>query len=260
MGKKREAGAGSESGVGRVAFGAGFIEYRLRRSKRKTLAITVRPDATVMVTAPGGAGLEAVAAKVRKRAVWIRRQQAYFARFLPKLPPRQYVSGETHRYLGRQYRLKVVRGPGEGVKLRGRFIWVETPRPERRGRVRGLVEAWYLLHARVRFSRSLAECLGRFRGLVHEPRLLLRRMPKRWGSWTRRGGIYLNPELVLAPPSCIDYVVTHELCHLVHASHGPEFFALLRRAMPDWEARKDRLERVAAETGSAASACGAKNR
>ena len=81
-------------------------------------------------------------------------------------------------------------------------------------------------------------------------------MPKRWGSWTRCGGIYLNPELVLAPPSCIDYVVTHELCHLVHASHGPEFFALLRRAMPDWEARKDRLERVAAETGSAASACG----
>ncbi len=66
-----------------------------------------------MVTAPRGAGVEAVAAKVRKRAVWIRRQQAYFGAFLPKLPPRQYVSGETHRFLGRQYRLKVVRGPGD---------------------------------------------------------------------------------------------------------------------------------------------------
>ena len=69
--------------------------------------------------------------------------------------------------------------------------------------------------------------------------------------------IYLNPELVLAPASCIDYVVTHELCHLVHAPHGQEFYGLLRRAMPDWEERKDRLERVAAETGSAATACGA---
>ena len=252
MAKKREA-AGSVSGLGRVAFGRGFIEYRLRRSKRKTLAITVRPDASVLVTAPGGAGLEAVAAKVRKRAVWIRRQQAYFTRFLPKLPPRQYVSGETHRYLGRQYRLKVVRGPDEGVKLRGRFIWVETARPE----WRGLVEAWYVLHARERFTRSLGECLARFHGRVGTPQLRLRRMPKRWGSWTQRGVIYLNPELVLAPASCIDYVVTHELCHLVHAPHGQAFYGLLRRVMPDWEERKDRLERAAAETGSAATACGA---
>ena len=59
--------------------------------------------------------------------------------------------------------------------------------------------------------------------------------------------IYLNPELVLAPASCIDYVVTHELCHLVHAAHGQEFYALLRRVMPDWEERKERLEQVAAE-------------
>jgi hypothetical protein len=254
MAKKREAG---ESGLKRVAFGGGGIEYWLRRSKRKTLAISVRPDASVLVTAPGGAGLEAVAAKVRKRAVWIRRQQAYFGRFLPKLPPRQYVSGETHRYLGRQYRLKVVRGPDEGVKLRGRFIWVETARPERRGRVRGLVEAWHVLHARERFTRSLGECLARFHGRVGTPQLRLRRMPKRWGSWTQRGVIYLNPELVLAPASCIDYVVTHELCHLVHAPHGQAFYGLLRRVMPDWEERKDRLERAAAETGSAATACGA---
>jgi len=82
-------------------------------------------------------------------------------------------------------------------------------------------------------------------------------MPKRWGSWTQRGVIYLNPELVLAPASCIDYVVTHELCHLVHARHGQAFYGLLRRVMPDWEERKDRLERAAAETGSEATACGA---
>ena len=252
MAKKSEA-AGAGSGLGRVTFGGGVIEYRLRRSKRKTLAITVRPDASVLVTAPSGAGLEAVAAKVRKRAVWIRRQQAYFTRFLPKLPPRQYVSGETHRYLGRQYRLKVVRGPDEGVKLRGRFIWVETARPE----WRGLVEAWYVLHARERFTRSLGECLARFHGGVGTPQLRLRRMLKRWGSWSQRGVIYLNPELVLAPASCIDYVVTHELCHLVHAPHGQAFYGLLRTVMPDWEERKDRLERAAAETGSAATACGA---
>jgi predicted metal-dependent hydrolase len=189
--------------------------------------------------------------------MWIRRQQAYFSRFLPKLPPRCYVSGETHRYLGRQYRLRVVEGPEESAKLRGKFIWVETARKADSGGVRRLVEGWYVFHAKVRFSRSLAECLARFHGRVGTPQLRLRRMPKRWGSWTHRGVIYLNPELILAPPSCIDYVVTHELCHLAHGHHGPAFYGLLQRVMPDWVERKERLERAAAETGWEWSACGA---
>ncbi len=240
-----------------VNFGRSRIEFLLKRTSRRTLAITVKPDTSVVVTAPREAAVEVVAARVRKRGMWIRRQQEYFSRFLPKLPPRQYVSGETHRYLGRQYRLKVVEGPGESAKLRGRFIWVETARKGESGWVRQLVEAWYTLQAKKRFARSLAECLARFYDRVGTPQLRLRRMPKRWGSWTQRGVIYLNPELVLAPASCVDYVVTHELCHLVHAAHGPAFYAELRRVMPDWEERKDRLERAAAETGLKANACGA---
>ncbi|MCX6928257.1 MAG: M48 family metallopeptidase [Verrucomicrobia bacterium] len=66
--------------------------------------------------------------------------------------------------------------------------------------------------------------------------------------------------IVKAPGSCADYVVTHELCHLVHGHHGPEFYALLSRAMPDWEPRKRRLEREGAETGCQAAPCGAEQR
>ena len=238
-----------------VKFGTKPIHFVLKRTGRGTLAITVKPDTSVVVTAPRGVGEDVVRARVRKRGMWIRRQQEYFTQFLPKLPPRRYVSGETHRYLGRQYRLRVAEGPAESAKLRGRFIEVETTRKGDSGQVRRLVEAWYVLHARLRFARSLAECLGRFHGRVRPPQLRLRRMPKRWGSWTPRGIIYLNPELVLAPVSCIDYVVTHELCHLAHAAHRPAFYALLRRVMPDWEERKDRLEKAAAETGSEATAC-----
>jgi predicted metal-dependent hydrolase len=239
-----------------VMFGGRRIELVLRRSKRRTLAITVQPDASVVVTAPEGVGPDAIRARVRKRARWIRRQQEYFSRFLPKLPPRRYVSGETHRYLGRQYRLKVMEGPEETVKLRGRFIVVHTRRKGDRARVRNLVQSWFMQRARARFTRSLGECVGRFHGSIPTPRLQLRRMPKRWGSWTHRGVIYLNPELVLAPPSCVDYVLMHELCHLVHAAHGHAFYGLLRRVIPDWEERKDRLERVAAETGLEWSTCG----
>lgn len=231
-----------------VVFGGKRIEFRLRRSNRKTLAITVWPDLSVRVTAPDGADLEVVRAKVRKRAVWIGRQQRFFGQFLPPVPPRRYVSGETHRYLGRQYRLKVVEAAKPSVKLKGRFIWVETPGRSDSSHVQRLLEAWYREHARAAFARSLESCLAGLHGrLKGTPRLHLRRMPKRWGSWTRNGAIYLNPELVRAPASCIDYVVTHELCHLVHGNHGRQFFDLLRQTMPDWERRKARLEETMAD-------------
>jgi predicted metal-dependent hydrolase len=254
--------AGSGEGAQFVLFGGERIEFRLRRTNRRTLAITVQPDLGVLVTAPKKAAMATVLGKVRKRAGWIRRQQRFFREFLPQTPPRRYVSGETHRYLGRQYRLKVVKAEESSVKLLGRFIWVHAPNKHDRVRVRKLVEAWYLAHAKDRFARSVAESSARLgTRLASPPRMQLRRMPKRWGSWTRRGGVWLNPELVKAPGSCIDYVVTHELCHLVHGHHGPAFYALLSRAMPDWEQRKRRLEREGAETGyPAAHPCGAEER
>ena len=249
--------AGSGEGVHTVLFGGDRIDFRLRRTNRRTLAITVQPNLGVMVTAPRKAALESVLGKVRKRADWIRRQQRFFREFLPQTPPRRYLSGETHRYLGRQYRLKVVEAEESSAKLAGRFIWVHTRSKQDTARVRKLVAAWYLAHARERFARSVAESAARLGTRLPSPlRVLLRRMPKRWGSWTRRGVIYLNPELVKAPGSCIDYVVTHELCHLVHGHHGPAFYALLHRAMPDWEQRKQQLEREGAETGCQAMPCG----
>jgi len=235
---EREAGGQHE-----IIFAGVKIAFRLRRSSRRTLAITVQPDLGVVVTAPHKTALENVLARVRKRAVWIKRQQRYFSEFLPQMPPRRYVSGETHRYLGRQYRLKVVESAAVDVKMRGRFIWVHTPRKTDTAQVRALVEDWYLAHAKERLARSFADSVARMgTRMVSVPRMQVRRMCKRWGSWTRRGGVWLNPELVKASASCIDYVVTHELCHAVHGNHGKKFYELLRRVMPDWEMRKKRLE------------------
>ena len=198
----------------------------------------------VVVTAPRKAALENVLAKVRKRAVWIKRQQRYFSDFLPQTPPRRYVSGETHLYLGRQYRLKIVAAVVDVVKLKGRYLIVQVKGKPVATRVKMLLNDWYLSRARERFTRVLAEGAARLgRRLTDVPRLHLRRMAKRWGSWTRRGGIWLNPELVKAPASCIEYVVIHELCHAVHGNHSKEFWRLLQSVMPEWETRKARLER-----------------
>ena len=234
------------SQVHEIEFAGAKIVFRLRRTERQTLAITVQPNLEVIVTAPEKSPLETVFTKVRKRAGWIRRQQRYFNEFLPLTPPRKYVSGETHCYLGRQYRLKVVKAAAVEVKLKGRFILVHTSHPQNRKRVRKLVEAWYLAHAKERLARSVHECTSRLGArLKVPPHVQVRRMHKRWGSWTRRSGVWLNPELVKTPATCIDYVVTHELCHAVHGNHGRKFYDLLRRVMPDWEKRKARLERAA---------------
>jgi predicted metal-dependent hydrolase len=91
-----------------VPYGNGEIDFRLKRRQRRTLAISVDPDGSVEVIAPIDAPLGKVLEKVRKRASWIRRQQRFFIQFQPRTPDRQYVGGETHLYLGRQYKLKIV--------------------------------------------------------------------------------------------------------------------------------------------------------
>lgn len=110
-------------------YGEARIDYQVVRRARKTLEIAVEPDTTVVIAAPEDASLEAIEAKLRKRAAWITRQQRFFSQFLPRVPPREFVAGETHMYLGRQYRLKVVPHVQQTVKLiRGYFV-VQTHRP-----------------------------------------------------------------------------------------------------------------------------------
>lgn len=91
-----------------LQYGEQEIQYEIVRRPRKTLEIAVEPDASVVIAAPEDATLDAIEAKLRKRAAWVTRQQRYFAQFLPRTPERRFVAGETHLYLGRQYRLKVV--------------------------------------------------------------------------------------------------------------------------------------------------------
>jgi hypothetical protein len=85
------------------------------------------------------------------------------------------------------------------------------------------------------------------RGLA-APAICVRSMRKRWGSLSRNGRMTLNSRLIEAPQKCIEYVVVHELCHLIHHDHSPQFLKLLSRVMPDWEKRKARLEQSSACT------------
>ncbi|MFW5801642.1 MAG: M48 family metallopeptidase [Spirochaeta sp.] len=226
-----------------VTYGRRIIEFSLFFCDRKTMEIAVEPDSTVVVKAPEQSDIEHIKKKIHRRARWIIRQQNFFRRFDPRTPARSYVSGETHQYLGKHYRLKIVRGTANTVKLsRGCFYITcrNEPTPEV---VRNLLHAWYLEKAWLHFAESLDRCMQKFNGLgVDRPALAIKQMRKRWGSLSDKGTITLNTDLIRAPKECIDYVVTHELCHLKHHDHSHEFYTLLSTVAPDWERIKDKLE------------------
>lgn len=230
----------------KVAFGSEKILFSLEFRERKTLAISVHPDLSVSVIAPVGQSLDKIASRVKKRAPWILRQQHYFSKFLPKQPARKYVSGETHKYLGRHYRLKVLKSRFERVRLKRGFLVVHVKDKSNASAVRRLLNAWYREQAQRHFEESLDRCFPLFHSFeIQRPFVKPKSMSKRWGSCTRTGTIYLNPQLILASKRCLDYVMVHELCHLRIHDHSAGFYRLLKKVMPDWEERKIQLENSA---------------
>ncbi len=195
----------------------------------------------VIVRAPVEADLDKIGTMVLRKAPWILRQLSYFLSFRPMTPLRKYVSGETLPYLGRQYRLRVIEKNIEDVRLHGKFIEVHISDKER---VKDLLDEWYLDRARIRFHVIALPLIERFRKYDVSPATMeIREMPTRWGSCTPKGRIILNPLLIKKPRPCIEYVIIHELCHLVHHSHNAKFLALQAKEMPELEKWKERLER-----------------
>ncbi|HDD61797.1 MAG TPA: M48 family peptidase [Chloroflexi bacterium] len=230
-----------------VRYGNTEIKYSLTFKNRKKLAIHVQPDLRVVVEAPLGSGIESIRQKVLKRAAWIIKQQRTFERYSYELPPREYVSGETHRYLGRGYRLKIIQvGEAEPEQVRmdrGRLmIYVrDTANLDRK---KDLLEGWYRKHAKRVFVERVDYWLPHFQRYgITSPELTIRRMKSRWGSCTPAGKITLNLKLIQAPRYLLDYIIVHELSHLVELNHNEDYYQLLKRIMPDWEKRREKLNR-----------------
>lgn len=233
---------------GAVEYGGHTITYKIIRRRRQTLEIAVEPDASVIIVAPLDAPIEKIAEKVRKRAGWVRRQQRYFSHFMPRTPERRFEPGETHLYLGRQYRLKVVHHPQAAVKLTRGFILVQSHKPRQPEATRLQLDRWYRERAQLKFDERLEKSLARFANpdALRPKDVTIRQLRHRWGSMSPNGRLMLNLQLIRAPVDAIDYVITHELCHITEPHHRAPFFDLLEKVMPDWRKRKERLERFMA--------------
>ena len=220
------------------------IAYSIERTDRSRLKITVTPSCEVRVVAPLQAHRDEVRERVQRKGHWIVKQIEDFEQYRPKTPTRQFVSGETHLLKGIQYRLRVVSHVASNIFIDHDRIVLETPRSESRPHKAALLKHLYNIEAHREFPARLNAVMPAF-GVdgVEHPRLIIRPMIKRWGSFTPKRNLVLNLDLIRAPVYCIDYVIAHELAHAVQPDHGPRWRRRMDQAMPDWRERKTHLER-----------------
>lgn len=223
------------------------LGFRFVRSARKTLALYVNRDGSVLVRAPLRMSLSHVFVFMQERWSWLSTQRA---RFLaePAAVPFVYKDGETFLHLGHPVLLRAQAAGRNQARLVGGELQLSIT-PERLAEpdgVAAVVELWQRREAKRIFPERLAACYERMSDLKRPfPALKIRKMRSRWGSCAKDGLITLNLELIKMPLDCIDYVVTHELCHLVEFNHSASFYELQSRYIPDWKIRRQHLDLLA---------------
>lgn len=228
-----------------VAYDGKIIEFEIQRKNVKNINLNVRPDMAVVVSASEKVPLEFIINFVKEKAPWILKNVNYFKDVQPEnTAQRQYISGETYKYLGKQYRLKVEESEVEEVKYYQGFIHLHVKDKTDYNRKEKLINEWYREKAEANFKSSLKKMYSIIEkyGII-EPQVQIRLMKARWGSCLKdKNTILLNFELIKAPKFCIDYVVLHELIHFKYENHDSEFQTFLTSLMPDWKQRKEILD------------------
>lgn len=204
---------------------------RVVLSRRRAMALVVTPEAAVIVRAPAGTDLPRIEKFVRNHRQWIERKVAA-ARARPPVPEKKFVAGEIFFYLGAPCPLRFIPGPGPVIGPGGALCLPESSRD----RAGTLIAEWY----RRRAGEYLAARCARFApAFGRRPAGVgITGAAKRWGSCSFSGRLNFSWRLVMAPGEVIDYVVVHELAHLVHPDHSRAFWAEVARVLPDYPARR----------------------
>ena len=256
--------------VSEVTWGTTTIPFEIERTARRlTVSLSIDPARGLIVRAPAEATVDRLNQIVKAKASWVvaRLEPSHLGSYPrgdaepavravlenadvpgerrvadPMAAIPEFVSGETFRYLGRGYRLRVSTGTADAkfkaaptVRLRGPWLEVAVPRA---ADVRAALVGWYRARAVAYLPAALAPWTRRLGVTPHDVRITEPRA--RWGSCSE-GSLQLNWRIIQAPRILIDYVAAHEATHLVHPNHSRAFWSTLGARMPDYDARKTRL-------------------
>ena len=215
------------------------MNIEIIKKRVKHINLKVKPTGEVILTAPIWCSNEDIEYVLKKRAEWITQKVAYFQEHRDTTT-KEYVSGENFCYLGRNYRLKVIESSKESVKLQRDYLQLFVNDTCNLERKKSLIKEWYTQQAKIYFQRAIEKYQPIVKREIKVVRI--KEMKTRWGSCNSVNGyINLNLKLIEKPLECIEYVVFHELVHLIHANHSRHFYDYLTLYMPNWRERKERL-------------------
>jgi predicted metal-dependent hydrolase len=232
-----------------IQYGNKTIFFNVERSnRRKTVGIYIDPERGVIVRSPRFLRIDNIKEIVRKRARWIIAKQEFLKNHSHLLGSvKEFVSGEAFPYLGKQYRLKVVKSSTEKEEecklVNGRFL-VEVNRDLKGESVKRNVKKaliqWYVAHAEEKIPERI-KLYSRQIGKWPE-RIEIKNHKRRWGSCSPGGVIRFNWKIVMTPVTIVDYVIVHELCHLIYHHHSSQFWQKVQTIIPDYTKRRNTLK------------------
>ena len=216
----------------KVIQGDGFTAEIIRSSKRKTSAIKIQKG-LVYIMVPHGLSHSAIETLVLNKTRWITEKLTHQQSLLA-LPARTFCSGERYGYLGCEYVLTIIIGSHAAIKLDQDqlVVTLHDQHLESKAIIKALLINWYKQQAAVALKLKMlryAAIIG-----VHPTSITIKTYKARWGSCSLSGAIQFNWKLMMAPESIVDYVVVHELCHLLHHNHSPAFWAAVAQYCPDY--------------------------
>ncbi|MDD5143384.1 SprT family zinc-dependent metalloprotease [Methanoregula sp.] len=207
---------------------------KILRSRRKTIALEVTPQATLVVRAPHRLPQAYIDRMILEKSIWIKKKMAEM-RARPQAPVRLYEEGEVFWFLGRAYPLHYTDDPVGAIVRTDRLEVSRTLRPD----IRNALQRWYVEEAKKEIA---ARCMYFSMMTGYSPTSIrITNAKGRWGSCTYKGGLNFSWRLVQAPLSIVDYVIVHELVHLRQHDHSKKFWTKVEALMPDYQQRREWL-------------------
>jgi predicted metal-dependent hydrolase len=214
------------------------------RSSRRTVALYVRPGGTLLVRAPWYVPVSLLMQFVREKSRWIERHLAGLRDVAPAAEPQLITDGSIIPFMGRDITVKVSAGTRNMAGLMDYTLLITVAGDLSPEKITALTDGWYHQQAKSFFPKRTWELAAIHHAKLPEPRTVsVRKMKRRWGTCHNNGAIWFNRELIKKEPELIDYVIIHELCHLVHHNHGKEYYALLGSIIPEFRKLRQRLRK-----------------
>lgn len=211
------------------------IDYRVIYSKRKTIGLTVERDRSIVVRAPMGASDEAIRQAIEAKKLWLYEKVNHSQKYPPQPVRKEFVTGETLMYLGRYYRLEITDDDHPGVRFQNRFF-ISRRQQASAGR---LLREWYTARAQEKLTSKIRQFAAAM-GVTYE-RIMISDLRVRWASCTPKNNLNFNWRIIKAPIFVIDYLIVHELAHLLEPNHTAQFWNIIAVQIPRYTLAKEWL-------------------